>query len=123
MFCIFIFLSSALVDFIDTLNEGTEKITLHGQNMTRNFAGKGEIKLLSAMLGSVILARNRLAFYEPRVRCAEKPVPFEKSIEDLNELISSVTTQVQRLNLKEAFTMQLFMLWSPNLKKLNMKEA
>ncbi len=47
-------------DFAATLNEGTEKIVLHGQTMTKLTLGFGEVKSLLYLLSSMVLARNRL---------------------------------------------------------------
>ena len=47
-------------DFAATINEGTEKVVLHGQTMTRLMLDAKEIKMLTYVLSSMMLARNRL---------------------------------------------------------------
>ncbi len=47
-------------DFAATLNEGTEKLVLHGQTMAKLLLSAREIKMLLYLLSSMVLSRNRL---------------------------------------------------------------
>ncbi len=88
-------LSSADDDFAATLNEGTEKIVLHGSTMTRLLLEKGEVRMLTYVLSSMVLARNRLAYYSTEVLAPDGKDPFKKSKADLEDLIGAMVTQVR----------------------------
>ncbi len=89
------FVSPADDDFAATLNEGTEKIVLHGSTMTRLLLEKGEVRMLTYVLSSMVLARNRLAYYSTEVLAPDGKDPFKKSKADLEDLIGAMVTQVR----------------------------
>ena len=52
---------SAISNFVATLNETSEKVIPHCGKLSRTLSGKGEVRVLCGVLGSLILARNRRA--------------------------------------------------------------
>ncbi len=106
--------------FADTLNESCEKIIFHGLNIAKALLVVGEVKTLAAVLGSIVLARNQLVFYqsdaldsvkEPiKVQTAEGEEPVKKypsvkkSISELNDLADAISTQLQQYHCQLVFT-------------------
>ena len=78
--------------FCATLNEGTEKLLLHGQNMSKTLLSSGHVHSLCHLLGSMVLAKNRLQFYSTQLSGNDDP--FQKSKADMAEIVSAITTQV-----------------------------
>ena len=82
-------------DFIDTLNEGIEKLTLHALNLSQLLLEKNHVRSLTAVLGGLILAKNRVQLFNIKFRHSSGEDKFAKSLLDLKDIIDGLTAQVK----------------------------
>lgn len=80
--------------FIDTINEGTEKVTLHGQALSRLLSDQKDVRSLMILLSSMHLAQNRIQLYNEKFQHSTQQDPFKKSLLDLREIIEAISAQV-----------------------------
>ncbi|TRY78188.1 hypothetical protein TCAL_04263 [Tigriopus californicus] len=80
--------------FIDTINEGTEKVTLHGQALSRLLSDHKDVRSLMILLSSMHLAQNRIQLYNEKFQHSAQPEPFKKSLLELREIIEAINSQI-----------------------------